>query len=166
METRRDALKKLGIGSAACVVGVPAAASRPGSLPTPLEASAHPAPWDLLSPLSAGSAVGLGWSIHSLSPVEKGAAVLTLSHAGGTQARIHICAHNGSPAGVAYTELLDLVLMDGGDGRTPTDEALGRVLMGLAASMRNTEGRLSPDGLSAFRIHSDRLERFGGEGLL
>ena len=165
MDTRREALKKLGIGSAVCMVGVaPAAAIPPAPLLSSSEISV--APWELLAPLAKGSAIGLGWSIAGLSAVEKGARVLTLSHSLGKVARIHICAHRGSPAGLAHTASLDLLLMDGGNGSTPTDEDLGRVLLGLAAHLQNTESRLESAELESLQPHAERLALFRDEGLL
>lgn len=82
-------------------------------------------------------------------------------------ARVHLCHHQGDPKGLAHSDLIDLVLMDGGRGDRATDESLGRVLMGLAAHIRDNE--LSADGdlgaLARMQPHSDRVLDYGPENL-
>jgi hypothetical protein len=121
------------------------------------------APAWVFAPFTEGSALALGWSMGRLSPVERGAAVLELVHTSGRVARLHLCAHDGQPRGVAHTALLDLVLMDGRSGEGATDEQLGRVVLGLAAHIRNNEldgnGDLLP--LARMTTHGDRVMRYG-----
>src|SRR5437868_6206805 len=59
-----------------------------------------PPPWELLSPLVAGSAVAHGWRLAVLSPVEDGACVVTLRNARGRAHRIHVCRNDGNPQGL------------------------------------------------------------------
>jgi hypothetical protein len=121
------------------------------------------APTWLFAPFHEGSALALGWRMGALSPVSRGAAVLELVHTSGRAARVHLCAHDGQPKGVAHTALLDLVLMDGRAGEGVTDEDLGRVLLGLAAHVRTNE--LSADGdlapLARMTTHGARVMRYG-----
>ena len=173
MDSRRTVLKKMLVGtaSAAVVPGVASAAleSAAGSqdvasftLPT------GPAPWWLLAPVALGSPLKYGWYVAGLSPVERGASVLTLAHTSGRKARVHVCGHHGRPRGVAHSSLVDLVLMDGGSGAFRTDEKLGRVVLGLADRMRvnetNPRGDLKP--IARMMPHDDRVERFGPDTLI
>lgn len=166
MNSRRTILKNIGLGAAVATI----AAGGTHALRTPGAASPSargPGPWWLLHPLARGSHLGLGWVLAHLSAVERGAIVLTLQHREGGVARVHICQHDGRPKGLAHTELLDLVLMDGGRGDRPTDEGLGRVLLGLAAHLRENElaegGDLSV--LARLQRHEDRVLDHGPETL-
>ncbi|GEM_PF-3228219 len=114
------------------------------------------APWTLLAPLQAGDALGLGWVLGDLEPVRRGAAVLVLDGPDGRSARVHLCRRGDVPVGVASTEEVDLVLMNGGDGDDPTVESLGRVLRSLAARMTGP----SPRGLMT---HADRIAAYDGD---
>ncbi len=107
----------------------------------PAEArSAEPAdtaepPWALLAPFGEGSRLALDWSIESLSPIRGGAATLLLTHPERGRARIVIRRNGGAPLGVAHTDTLDFLLMNGGSGGTRTDESAGRVLVALAHAL-------------------------------
>src|SRR5205823_4568498 len=89
-------------------------------------------PWALLAPFGEGTPLPLGWSIESLSPIRAGAATLVLAHAEHGRARIAIRRNGGAPLGVAHTDALDFMLMNGGSGGTRTEESVGRVLIALA----------------------------------
>lgn len=182
MDTRRKVLGKIGLGAAATglVVGVerrlrpagtrPAdgdgAASDPGRVAA-RDPAAGDGPWWLLAPLSRGDHLGEGWFLAHLGPVRRGASVLTLQHRDGEVARVHLCYHDGTPRGLAHTTVLDLVLMDGGAGDKPTDENLGRVLLGLARVIRANE--LADDDrlqqLAAMQPHAERVDTYGPETL-
>lgn len=173
MQSRRDLLKHLGIGLASSTVLVGAAcsskAARAASLRAFAGGSSSEAPWALLAPLSKGESVGRGWSVTELSPVQGGASVLNLCHRDGRTARVHICAQRGKATGVARTYLLDLVLMDGGDGDKRTDESLGRVIRTLAKRIaRNELGAVDKQTLhdmARMLTHKERLLLFGPENL-
>ena len=92
-------------------------------------------PWALLAPFGPGSPLALGWSIESLSPIRGGAATLLLTHPERGRARIAIRRNSGAPLGIAHTDALDLLLMNGGSGGTRTDESAGRVLIALARAL-------------------------------
>ena len=92
-------------------------------------------PWALLAPFGEGSPLALGWSIESLSPVRGGAATLLLAHPERGRARIAIRRNGGAPLGVAHTDALDFLLMNGGSGGARTDESVGRVLIALARTL-------------------------------
>ncbi len=171
MNSRRTILKNIGMGTAvaALAAGATAVVTR-STGGAPSAASRMPegaGPWWLVAPLARGSHLGAGWFLAHLSPVERGASVLTLQHREGTVARVHLCHHQGDPKGLAHSDLIDLVLMDGGRGDRATDESLGRVLMGLAAHIRDNE--LSADGdlgaLARMQPHSDRVLDYGPENL-
>ena len=174
MPSRRDLLKVLGTSVASTAV-VGAAHLKPEQtrlaiLQLIASGGFGASPWCLLAPLSAGDSLGKGWSMHALGPVEGGAAVLQLKNRDGRIARIHICARQGSSAGLTHTHLLDLVLMDGGDGSKQTDERLARVISGLAKRMaRNELAAIDPqtlDAMSRMLTHEQRMAVYGPETLI
>lgn len=172
MDSRRSVLKKMlaGTATAAVAPGVASAAMEPTlaetaaafTLPT------GPAPWWLIAPVALGTPLKYGWYVAGLSPVERGAAVLTLAHTSGRKSKVHICSHHGRPRGLAHTALVDLVLMDGGSGSFRTDEKLGRVVLGLADRMRRNEaeapGDLSP--IARMMSHDQRVAWYGPDSLV
>jgi hypothetical protein len=192
MNSRRDVLKKMLFGAAASALPVKIAAAQGfsnGSEAIDAEAlekalSEHPqarqwvarmasletspAPWDLIAPLEAGADIALGWSIENLSEVTLGAAILTLKHAQGHTAHVHISSHSGAPVGMTSTQHFDIVLMNGADGNTPSAEPVGRVVLSIADLIRRNESanaqlvRVADDMLS----HEDRTRLFGPEALL
>lgn len=173
MNTRRALLKKMGLTVAAAsamgagVVPGDAQATRREAITALTTSGSSDAPWWLLSPLQVGSAVGLGWSVVALSPVSRGASVLSLSHRDGRQAQVHLCAHAGHPRGLAHSALLDLILMDGGQGDRRTDEDLGRALLSLADRIRRNEVSEAADlrPLAHLMSHAERVSLYGAEGL-
>ena len=123
---------------------------------SPSDAPSALPPWELLAPLTAGAALGHGWQVAALSGVEAGSCVLTLQHASGRTQRVHVCRHDGRPAGVVYTDTLDLLVMNDGAGETPTDEELAQAVATVAhAVARNAAA--APAELLA---HAERLDRF------
>ena len=167
MATRRQLLQGLGVGAVAGVAATPSLARAAHALRSSWTSAAPP--WWLLAPLAPGRSVGRGWSVHSLEVVRDGAAVLTLRTRDAQQARVHICAHDGSPRGLVHTALFDLVLMDGGQGDRPTDESLGRVLLQLSRHIRRNEMR-SDDAqmasVTGLLSHDERVALFGPEALV
>lgn len=169
MDTRRSVLKKLAVGgvTAAAVPATGVAAFETGKALAAGQLPTGPAPWWLFAPVGLGSPLSFGWYIAGLSPVVDGASVLTLAHASGRKAEVHVCAHGGQPTGLASTQLVDMVLMDGGTGSARTDELLGRVILGLADRVRsnetNPEGDLFP--IARMMTHDQRVEAFGPDAL-
>ncbi len=174
MDSRRSVLKKILVGTAAAAVPATGAAATRAVAQTLGTSGGEqgvipdgPAPWWLVAPVGVGTPLGLGWYVHHLGPVERGAAVLTLRHTSGRDARVHLCGHRGQPQGMAHTALIDLVLMDGGSGSMRTDEKLGRVILGLAQRVRANEtsptGDLKP--VARMMTHADRVEAFGADAL-
>lgn len=181
MTTRRDVLKKLAVGtaSAATVAGAGRAAADAlapelvelGDAAAALLSQGFPqgpAPWWLLHPIGVGTVLGYGWYVVDLSGVAAGAAVLTVGHSTGRKVRVHLCAHDGRPKGVAHTRLVDLVLMDGSTGSQRTDERLGRVILGLAERIRRNEANPQGDLVPVARMmtHEARVGTFGPDTLL
>ncbi len=160
--SRRQVLKGLAIGAAATAVPVRAATAATG----PDHFSRASGVWALVSPYGKGAHLGFGWFLGGLS-FDKGAAVLHLLTETGQRAHAALCYHRGQPRGMASTDYLDLVLMDGGQGDKRTDEELGRVLMRLAEVVRDNEGAVLNDrGLSGKLLtHAERLDRYGPEVL-
>jgi 2Fe-2S type ferredoxin len=109
-------------------------------------AQSDPPPWALLAPFGEGTALGLGWELESLSPVRDGAATLVLRHEQLGRARVAIRRNRGAPLGVAHTDQLDFMLMNGGSGAARTEETVGRVLIALAETLRSAPGH---DGTAA-----------------
>lgn len=171
MESRRDALKKMAAAVAAgsaVATGTPALATtrRPPAEETgpPEPTPPRPAPWPLLAPHGPGDRIG-DWTLADLGPVRDGAALLELAGHGAT-ARIHLCANRGRPCGLASTDRFDLVLMNFGDGNTPSREDLARALAVLAARIEaNTADALAacPE-LAELMPHGERLATWFGEG--
>ncbi len=184
MDSRRKVLEKIGLTTAAAglVVGgghalrkkqasAAAGTATDGDLaaaePRPAAGEAGDGPWWLLAPLTRGDHLGQGWFVAHLGAVERGASVLTLQHKQGQVARVHLCHHQGNPKGLAHTELLDMILMDGGQGDKPTDESLGRVLMGLARVVKVNELDAKGDlrDLARMQPHAERVNAYGPETL-
>ncbi len=165
MQSRRDILKMMGLTAGALGVGGAAAAT---SLAAFADASNQSgAPLWLFGGLQLGASLGLGWSLSAVSPVRMGASVLDLVHRDGSVARVHLCAREGRPKGLAHTALFDLVLMDGAQGDRATDERLGRALLNLASRIKQNElSAGASDELRGLLSHLDRVERFGPEALV
>ena len=124
-----------------------------------------PGPWELLSPLSAGAAVGHGWRVTELSAVSHGSCVLTLENGRGRVQRVHVCGNSGSPQGLVFTNQLDLVVMNGGAGDLPTDESFAQALAEVAHVLASNEGQLRTvlDGLQP---HAQRVSQYVGAAQL
>ena len=165
MTSRRELLKGMAVGAAAAAV--PATVVATTQAGQGLFAVDGPAPWWLITPLAAGSPLALGWYVHTLGPVIQGASILTIRHASGQEARVHICSYDEKPTGLAYTALVDLVLMDGRNADRATEEDLGRVLLGLGKAIANNE--TNPDGdlwpLVQMMTHDERVEIYGAKEL-
>ena len=138
-----------------------ASAAAPSAL-APSDALSAPAPWELLAPLTAGAALGHGWQVAALSGVEAGSCVLTLQHASGRTQRVHVCRHDGRPAGMVYTDTLDLLVMNDGAGETPTDEGLAQAVATVAHAVARNAGAAPAELLA----HAERLERFAATARL
>jgi hypothetical protein len=162
---RRDLLKSLAVGAAAG--SLPAAMLSQPALAAQAAATPPRGPWWLLSPYVPGQHVAFGWHLGLLEASERGAVILNLHQDNGDDARVHICYHDGDPRGIGHSELLDLVLMDGGDGSADTEESLGRVVRHLGNVIARNE--LRPDAereLARLMTHGERVEAFGPETLL
>ncbi len=101
-----------------------------------------PAPWDLIKPLAAGSAVSEGWRVQTMTGVVHGSSVLTLENERGRAHRVHICRNSGAPSGLVYTDNVDLVVMNGGRGDLPTEEGFGQAVAEIAHAIAANEKRL------------------------
>ena len=133
------------------------ASSAPIDVSEPAAVASAPAPWELLAPLTAGAALGHGWQVAALSGVDAGSCVLTLQHANGRTQRVHVCRHDGRPAGVVYTDTLDLLVMNDGAGETPTDEGLAQAVATVAHAVARNAAAAPPELLA----HAERLELYG-----
>jgi hypothetical protein len=78
-------------------------------------------------PFRAGDPLALGWSIEKLN-----AKKVTLRHDDGRRAEIEIRPRGATPIGIAQNATHDFILINDGHGRKPTDEDLGRVILGMA----------------------------------
>jgi len=165
MSTRRDVLK---FGAAAAAAASVTMSSSPSAALAATDAAllAPPdaAPWTLLTPYRSGDAIG-EWTLTGLTGVAAGAVIVQLARSDRT-ARVHVCAHQGAPRGLASSDRFDLLLMNQGDGRTPTDESLARALALLAVTIEaNTDGAVAdhPE-LGALLTHPERLRAFDSAG--
>jgi len=184
MLSRRELIGKAAVGAVAAVAvsaartgvasarAVPAATNDPAdgrdarnavlppADPPPADSVASsPPPWELLSPLGAGSVVGHGWRLVGLGPVEDGSCVVTLQNARGRSHRVHLCRNDGNPQGIIYTRRVDLVVMNEGYGDLPTEERLAQAVAELAHVIATNEAMV-PDGVAELLPHAERLRRF------
>jgi hypothetical protein len=67
-----------------------------------------------------------------LSGAVDGVCVLTLRNERGREHRVHLCRNDGQPQGLVYTNRLDLVVMNGGQGDLPTEEGLAQAVAEVA----------------------------------
>jgi ferredoxin len=93
-------------------------------------------PWELLKPFGEGVPIALGWVLESLSPVRGGSASLALRHEHHGTAHVAIRRNGGAPLGIAYTDRLDFLLMNGGSGRTHTEDSIARALVAMADTLQ------------------------------
>ena len=119
-----------------------------------------PPPWELLSPLAAGSVVAHGWRLADLSPVQHGACVVTLQNARGRAHRVHLCRNDGHPQGLVYTRRVDLVVMNEGHGDLPTEESLAQAVAELAHVVAANEAKAPESFVADLLPHAERLRRF------
>jgi hypothetical protein len=174
MQSRRDLLKAVSTGltgaALATGAGLSPATVRASSLRAFATMGGGEAPWCLVSPLTMGSNVGKGWRIQNLSALEAGASILTLQHPTRGTARVHLCARRGGGHGLTHTQLLDLILMDGGTGELRTQEGLARVVTGIGKRIAKNElGAVDEetiDAMSRMLTHKERMAIFGPENLL
>ena len=175
MQSRRDVLKVMGttVASATLVTGAAGVATssvRAATLRSFTSGGSADAPWCLLEPIAQGQCVGKGWEVSGLSPVRKGASVLSLRHGSHGDARVHICARRGANSGLTHSHLLDIVLMDGGNGNKRTQENLGRVITGIAQRISKNElgsvDEATIDAMSKMLTHEERMALFGPENLI
>lgn len=186
MLTRRTLIGKAAAGAAAALVvgsvrrGV--AATQPLGMPADGSATDTPAPartgqqalepsaevlaaaappaWELVAPLTAGSAVAHGWHLAAITAVQDGSAVVTLQNEQGHAHRVHLCANDGTPQGLVYTPRVDLVVMNQGYGALPTEEHFGQAVAALARVVAANEATLPAGAFAALLPHAARLERF------
>jgi len=95
----------------------------------------HEPPWSLLQPYTEGSEIADGWALDSLSPIRSGAATILLRHPTDGTARVSIRRHDGTPLGVAHTDNLDFLLMNGGSGSAPSEGSVVHALTALTTTL-------------------------------
>jgi hypothetical protein len=182
MLSRRDLIGKAAIGAAAALAvgtGGTAAVAATGSLGgatadrvsdpdgrdaiakhTESEPSTSPPPWALVAPFGAGAVVAHDWRLVDLTPVRDGSAVATLQNPRGRTHRIHFCRNDGSPQGIVYTRLVDLVVMNQGYGELPTEEHFGQAVAALAHAVAANETTMADEVVASLLPHAERVERF------
>ena len=130
----------------------------------PEASAALPAPWELVSPLAAGSPIAHGWRLADLGPVRDGSCVVTLQNERGRSRRIHLCRNDGDPQGIVYTRRVDLVVMNEGHGDLPTEENLAQAVAQLAHTIAANERRAPGPIFTELLPHAERLTRFASAG--
>jgi len=185
MLSRRELIGKAAVGAAAAVAvsaartgvvsarAVPAATNDPAhggegrnavlppaDPPPAASVASSPPPWELLSPLGAGSVVGHGWRLVGLGPVQHGSCVVTLQNARGRSHRVHLCRNDGNPQGIIYTRRVDLVVMNEGYRDLPTEERLAQAVAALAHVIAANEATVPDRCLAELLPHAERLRRF------
>ena len=139
-----------------------AEASPAASAPTEVAVSSAPAPWELVRPLAAGSALAYGWRLADLGPVRDGSCVVTLQNERGRARRVHLCRNDGAPQGIVYTRRTDLVVMNEGGGDLPTEERLAQAVAALAHVVAANEGMMTNHVFNDLLPHAERVQRFAG----
>ena len=186
MLSRRDLMGKLAASGAVLVAaGAARASMAPSNLDTVAESdsgkvaaadpsdgldvvdSGHPetasaeAPWGLLRPLAMGSVVAHGWRVAGLTGAVDGTCVLTLENERGRAHRIHLCRNGGSPQGLVYTDSIDLLVMNGGQGDLATEEGFAQAVAEVAHVLSANERRQAAV-VASLMPHDERLRRFTG----
>jgi len=161
--TRRDVLKGLAVGAGLAATGALPETSQAGPLSPEFNAGDKNNPWSLLAPVAPGDHLGFGWHAARLDTGD-GAWTLSLAHAELGLARVAICYRQSEAQGLVSTDLLDIVLMDGGAGDNPTEESVGRVVMALSRIIRKNELAIAQN-FPHLMTHAERIERFGPESL-
>ena len=128
--------------------------------PTASVTSSADAPWELVSPLTAGATLAHGWRLAGLSEVQNGSCVATLQNARGRAHRVHLCRNDGTPQGIVYTRRMDLVVMNEGQGDLPTEERFAQAVAELAHVVAGNEARMSNAVFSNLLSHRERVQRF------
>ena len=128
---------------------------RDGSEARPDASAANGSPWALLAPFKGGHPLALGWVLDSLSPIRAGAATLLLRHEAHGIARVTLRRNGGAPVGVAHTDHLDFILMNGGGGAAQTEASIARVLIAFAAALQKSGKRPPADALAPLQPHTD-----------
>lgn len=159
MLSRRDLIGKAAASGAVIVAaGAARASMSSGSSTAPIAAlgtmDAQPAiaagapetllaeaPWELLQPLTVGSEVTNGWQVAGLTGAEDGTCVLTLQNGRGRAHRVHLCRNGGSPQGIVYTDHVDMLVMNGGQGDLATDEGFAQAVAAVAHVIAGNEPR-------------------------
>jgi len=159
-----DRLVPTAEGSAASLEPLPAPAAV-----APVEATAAevpatataPPPWELVQPLALGAEVAHGWRVTGLTGVVDGVCVLTLQNGSGRVHRVHLCRNDGRPQGLVYTDRLDLVVMNGGQGDLPTEEGLAQAVAEVAHVLAANERERDQQRLVAeLQPHAERVRLY------
>lgn len=125
------------------------------------ETESTEAPWALVHPLTMGAAVANGWKVAGLSGAVDGTCVLTLENERGRSHRIHICRNDGTPRGLVYTDSVDLLVMNGGQGDLATDESFAQAVAEVAHVLSANEQRQAAV-VASLMPYDERLRRFTG----
>lgn len=120
-----------------------------------------PAPWELLHPLAMGAVVARGWRVAGLTGAVDGTCVLTLDNEQGRSQRIHVCRNAGEPQGLVYTDRLDLLVMNGGQGDLPTEEDFAQAVAEVAHVLSANEDRQAAV-VASLMPQDERLRQFAG----
>jgi hypothetical protein len=124
-------------------------------------------PWGLVHPLALGSVVAQGWTLAGLTGVADGSCVLTLQNERGRTQRVHLCRNLGTPHGVVYTQQVDLMVMNGGQGDLPTDESFAQAVAAVAHVLAANEGEHRHEPvLAALLPHAERIARYASAAQL
>ena len=111
-------------------------------------------PWGLLAPFAQGSPLGHGWILEAMTPVSAGAVEILLRSASRGIARVTVRRNGGKAVGIAHTEQLDFMLMNGGGGAAQTEDSIEQALMRMAETLRrNRRGGPDPSLLAALTPH-------------
>ena len=137
------------------VTGLRAQSTSETAAPTAMPPSIDEPPWELLAPFAEGATIGLGWVLESLSPVRGGSASLALRHEEHGNALVAIRRNGGAPLGIAHTDRLDFLLMNGGSGRTHTDDSIAHAIIAMAETLQEQAATVPEGVLAALLPHAE-----------
>ena len=121
----------------------------------PVQPSVDEPPWELLAPFGEGTPIDGGWVLESLSPVRGGSASLALRHEEHGNALVAIRRNGGAPLGIAHTDRLDFLLMNGGSGRTHTDDSIAHALIAMAETLQGQAAAVPEALVAALLPHAE-----------
>src|SRR5206468_12642031 len=102
-----------------------------------------------------GAASGLGRGLARRGRGSDRSASLALRHAQYGTAHVAVRRNGGAPLGIAHTDRLDFLLMNGGSGRTHTEDSIARALIAMAETLQRHTAAVREDVLASLLPHAE-----------